>query len=300
VDAASLEAKRAIEAIVMVADQPADPRLLAQLIEIPAARVDELCQLLAAEYLAENRGFELVRLAGGWRFQSVGELAPYVERFVLTGQSARLSAAALETLAIVAYKQPISRAQVAAIRGVSVDGVMRTLQQRGYISELARDPGPGQAVLFGTTSLFLERLGLDSLNDLPALGEFVPSAEVVEALEAGLRFDEGPGEDVTPQEFDLENREESRDETAPEPSAHAIDARAIDERAVNAEMQSERTETAPDEVMIDLGPLEALDILADDPAATDGPILDGPEQEAPEKEAPEQGGPAQEPHPDGH
>ena len=131
----------------------------------------------------------LVKVAGGYRFQSHPDLAAYVERFVLEGQSARLSAAALETLAIVAYKQPISRAQVAPIRGVNVDGVMRTLEQRGYIAEVARDPGPGQAVLFGTTPLFLERLGLDSLDDLPPLAEFVPGADVVEALEAGLRVD---------------------------------------------------------------------------------------------------------------
>ena len=107
---------------------------------------------------------------------------------MLEGQSARLSAAALETLAIVAYKQPLSRAQVAAIRGVDVDSVMRTLQQRGYIEEVARDPGPGQAVLFGTTRQFLEKLGLDSLEQLPPLGDFVPGPEMVEALEAGLRI----------------------------------------------------------------------------------------------------------------
>ena len=115
------------------------------------ARVEELCAELAAAYEADDRGFVLARVAGGYRFQSHPDLAPYVERFVLEGQSARLSAAALETLAIVAYKQPVSRAQVAAIRGVNVDGVMRTLQQRGYIEEVGRDPGPGQAVLYGTT-----------------------------------------------------------------------------------------------------------------------------------------------------
>jgi segregation and condensation protein B len=128
-----------------------------------------------------------VRVAGGYRYQSAPDMAPYVERFVTEGQTARLSAAALETLSIVAYKQPVSRAQVSAIRGVNVDGVMRTLQQRGYIDEVGRDPGPGQAVLYGTTSLFLEKLGLDSLSELPPLGEFVPGAEVVEALEHGLR-----------------------------------------------------------------------------------------------------------------
>jgi segregation and condensation protein B len=132
-------------------------------------------------------------VAGGYRFASHPDLAPYVERFVLEGQSTRLSGAALETLAIVAYKQPVSRVQVSAIRGVDADGVLRTLVQRGYVAEVARDPGPGQAVLYGTTPTFLERLGLDSLADLPPLGEFVPGAEVVEALEQGLRL---PDEDV--------------------------------------------------------------------------------------------------------
>jgi segregation and condensation protein B len=181
------ETRRAIEAIVMVADEPADPRLLAQLLEVSPDVVDAVCAELAAEYAADRRGFELVKVAGGWRFQSHADLSPYVERYVLSGQTARLSAAALETLAIVAYKQPISRAQVSAIRGVNVDAVMRTLQQRGYIAELARDPGPGQAILFGTTSAFLEKLGLNGLDELPALGEFVPGSDVLEALERGLR-----------------------------------------------------------------------------------------------------------------
>ena len=176
----------------MVADRPVELHLLAQLLEVSPDRVDELCAELTAAYEAEDRGFALVKVAGGYRFQSHPDLAAYVERFVLEGQSSRLSAAALETLAIVAYKQPISRAQVSAIRGVDVDGVMRTLQQRGYIDEIARDAGPGQAVLFGTTEAFLEKMGLYSLDDLPALGEFVPDARVVEALEAGLRPDPLP------------------------------------------------------------------------------------------------------------
>jgi len=189
------ETERAIEAIVMVADAPVDPQLLAQLLEISPQRVAELCTALAESYESEQRGFSLIRVAGGYRFQSHPDQAPYVERYVLEGQTARLSAAALESLSIVAYKQPISRAQVAAIRGVNVDGVMRTLQQRGYIDEVARDPGPGQAVLFGTTSAFLERLGLDSLDELPALADFVPGADVVEALEHGLRADPPVGAD---------------------------------------------------------------------------------------------------------
>ena len=181
------ETTQAIEAILMVAEDPVPAQLLAQLLEVPPATIDEACRELAASYEAQGRGFQLSKVAGGYRFQSHPEQAPYVERFVLEGQSSRMSAAALETLAIVAYKQPISRAQMAAIRGVNVDGVVRTLEQRGYIEEIARDPGPGQAILFGTSRLFLEKLGLDSVDDLPPLGQFVPSADIVEQLEAGLR-----------------------------------------------------------------------------------------------------------------
>ncbi len=236
-DIAASEARRAIEAIVMVSDEPANPRLLAQLIEISPARVDEICAELAAEYDADGRGFALVRVAGGWRFQSHPELSPYVERFVLTGQSARLSAAALETLSIVAYKQPISRAQVGAIRGVNVDGVMRTLEHRGYIAELSRDPGPGQAVLFGTTSVFLERLGLDSLDELPSLGDFVPSAAVIEALESGLRLSD---EDLADEEL-----------VATEPAAEPIDQQVADDTIDLSEREP-------------IVGLEALEVLADD------------------------------------
>ena len=129
------------------------------------------------------------RVAGGYRFQSHPDQAPWVERFVVDGQSSRLTAAALETLAIVAYKQPVSRAQLSAIRGVDVETVVRTLQQRGYIGEVTRDSGPGNAILYGTTREFLERMGLDDIGQLPPLGEFVPGPEVVEALERGLRSD---------------------------------------------------------------------------------------------------------------
>lgn len=171
----------------MVADQPVEPHLLAQLLEVSPGRIEEICAEISSEYESEDRGFQLVRVAGGYRFQSHPDLAPYVERFVLEGQSARLSAAALETLAIVAYKQPVSRAQIGAIRGVNADGVIRTLLSRGYITEVGRDPGPGQAVLYGTTQLLLERLGLDRIEELPPLAQFVPGAEIMEALESSLR-----------------------------------------------------------------------------------------------------------------
>ena len=185
----SAESRRALEAIIMVTDSPLEAQMLAQLTEQTVEQVESQLTELAAEFEQQERGFQLAHVAGGWRFQSHPMMAPYVERFVLEGQSAKLSAAALETLAIVAYKQPLSRAQIAAIRGVSVDSVVRTLEQRGYIGEVARDPGPGQAVLFGTTPLFLERLGINSISDLPSVAEFVPGADVVEALEHGLRVD---------------------------------------------------------------------------------------------------------------
>ena len=185
----SADIKRALEAIIMVADTPVPTDMLAQLTGLHADRVDAILVELGAEYARDERGFQLVRVAGGWRYQSHPDQAPYIEQFVLEGQSAKLSAAALETLAIVAYKQPISRAQIASIRGVGVDSVVRTLEQRGYIGEVARDPGPGQAVMFGTTPEFLMKMGLDSLSQLPSIADFVPGADVVEALEIGLRVD---------------------------------------------------------------------------------------------------------------
>ena len=164
--------------------------MLAQLLEISVAGVEVALADLAES--CDGRGFVLERVAGGYRFASHPDCAPYVERFVLAREPVRLSGAALETLGIIAYKQPVSRAQIAAIRGVNVDGVVRTLQRRGLVEEVARDPGPGNAVLFGTSGLFLESLGLDSLADLPPLGEFVPDAEVTESLDAALRGGERP------------------------------------------------------------------------------------------------------------
>lgn len=184
----SAEVVRALEGILLVAMEPVDPTLLAQLLEQPLAVVEGLCERLAMAYAEAGHGFQLVKVAGGYRFQSHPDVSAYVERFVLDSQQARISSAALETLAIIAYKQPLSRQQVASIRGVDPDAVMRTLQARGYITEVSRDDGPGQAILFGTTAMFLERLGLDSLSSLPPIADFVPPAEVVEALEQGLRI----------------------------------------------------------------------------------------------------------------
>lgn len=180
------ELGRAIEAVLMASAEPVEATMLAQLLEVPRTRIEAACDGLSAEYAASRRGFVLARVAGGYRYQTHPDLAEFVERFVLEGQQARLSAPALETLAIVAYKQPVSRAQLGAIRGVNVESVVSTLLERGYIEEVERDPGPGNAVLYGTTRAFLEHLGLNSLADLPPLNEFVPGREMVETLERTL------------------------------------------------------------------------------------------------------------------
>ena len=199
------EARRAIEAVVLAATEPIPTAVLAQLVELPTADVDALCQELADEYEAEGRGFALARVAGGYRYQTHPAAAAYVERFVLDAQHVRLSAPSLETLAIIAYKQPISRGQMSAIRGVNVEGTVNTLLQKGYVQEVGRDPGPGNAVLYGTTTFFLERLGMHSLSDLPPLGDFVPDASVVEALERGLHLSAVPGESTAAELAALED-----------------------------------------------------------------------------------------------
>ncbi|MDA8297114.1 MAG: SMC-Scp complex subunit ScpB [Actinomycetota bacterium] len=205
----------AIEAVLVVATEPVPAGLLAELLERPVERVEELLSGLGASYAAEGRGFEVVAIAGGWRLQSHPAYRGYVERFILDDAPHRLSPAALETLAIVAYKQPISRAQVAAIRGVNADGVMRLLSQRGYIAQVGRDEGPGQAVLFGTTPLFLERLGLAGIDELPPLQDFVPDAGTVELLEQVLRT--GPAATPADDPREDEEAEAGPDEVSPEP-----------------------------------------------------------------------------------
>ena len=167
------ELRMALEAILLVVDEPVGDVALAQVLETPREAVHACLEALAEEYAAAGRGFVLRHVAGGWRLYTAPEAAAYVERFVLEGQTARLSQAALETLAVIAYMQPVSRGRISAIRGVSVDGVMRTLQSRGLI-EQAGEEGPGGAALFRTTRLFLERIGVDSVTDLPDLAPLLP------------------------------------------------------------------------------------------------------------------------------
>ena len=178
---------RAIEAVLIAAVEPVPPGLLAELLELPVEQIESLCDELAESCRAHGRGFEVVRIAGGYRIQTHPDLASHVERFANVGVSSRLSAAALETLAIVAYKQPVSRAQISALRGVNVDGVVRLLEHRGYIAAVGRAAGPGQAVLYATTEAFLERLGLDRLDQLPPVEDLLPGPEALAELEEQMR-----------------------------------------------------------------------------------------------------------------
>ena len=162
-----------LEAIMLVADEPVPEVVIAQVLERPREEIAAALRQLAASYSAEGRGFDLREVAGGWRYYTREECAPIVERFVSDGQEVRLTQAALETLAVVAYRQPVSRARVSAVRGVNCDGVMRTLVLRGLVEESGADPDTG-AILFRTTGYFLERLGLPGLGELPELAPFLP------------------------------------------------------------------------------------------------------------------------------
>lgn len=174
----------AIEAILLIVDEPVSSTVLASVLSVPEAQVLATLNGLRADYDESARGFELREIAEGWRLYTREEFAPFVERFVLDGQQARLTQAALETLAVVAYRQPVSRSRVSAVRGVNVDGVMRTLLSRGLVEEAGSEESG--AVLYRTTSYFLERLGLQSLDQLPNLANFLPESTTIEDLEGEL------------------------------------------------------------------------------------------------------------------
>ena len=165
-----------LEALLLVTDEPVPSTVLAQVSGQPTLDVEQALTALAVDYRDQDRGFELRPVAGGWRLYTRPDCAPYVERFLLDGQQARLTQAALETLAVVAYRQPVTRARIGAVRGVNVDGVVRTLLARGLIADAGQDPDSA-ATLFRTTPLLLERLGLRSLDDLPALAPLLPELD---------------------------------------------------------------------------------------------------------------------------
>jgi segregation and condensation protein B len=178
-EVAVADLRPALEAILMIADEPLDSITLASAVGYPVDEVVGALQTLAEEYAGQGRGFDLRNVAGGWRYYTRDEFAAVVEAFVLDGQQARLTQAALETLAVVAYKQPVSRARVSAIRGVNVDGVMRTLLSRALVEEAGSDHETG-ANLYRTTAYFLERIGITSLDELPELAPFLPDMDDLE------------------------------------------------------------------------------------------------------------------------
>jgi segregation and condensation protein B len=183
------ELRRMIEAVLFVAEEPVPASELAQLLEAPLAEVVERLAELASSYEEEGRGFVLREVGGGYRLFSHPDAAPFLERFAAEHRTSKLTQAALETLAVIAYRQPVSRSHIAEVRGVSPDSALRTLLARGLVAEVGRDSGPGLAILYGTTPLFLERLGLNALSDLPPLADLMPAPEEVERMESGL----GPG-----------------------------------------------------------------------------------------------------------
>ncbi|MGB3187161.1 MAG: SMC-Scp complex subunit ScpB [Ornithinimicrobium sp.] len=172
-----------VESVLMVIDEPVAASVLAAALEVPTSEVDQVLAQLSQEFDDQQRGFMVRCYAGGWRIYSRSECAPAVERFLLGGQQARLSQAALETLAVVAYRQPISRARISAVRGVSVDGVVRTLMARGLIREVVSNE-PRAATLFATTDVFLQRMGINDLDELPALAPYLPTSDVLDDLAA--------------------------------------------------------------------------------------------------------------------
>lgn len=179
----------ALEAVLMVADEPIAAVRLATVMALPTARVEALLDELAAEYRGERggrpRGFEVRRVGDGWRIYSAPAYADVVGRFVLEGQTARLTQAALETLAVIAYRQPVTRGQVSAVRGVNVDGVVRTLTTRGLVAEVGTDPSSG-AVLYQTTGYFLERMGLSNLDEMPPLAPYLPDIDSFEGVDQAI------------------------------------------------------------------------------------------------------------------
>lgn len=189
-----MDTEAILEAILFVAEQPIPAAELAALLEVPLTDVQGTLEAMQARRAAEG-GLVLRTVGGGWRLYTRPEARPYLERFAASARSTRLSAAALETLAVVAYRQPVSRGQVSEIRGVDSERVLQTLESRGMIAEVGRAPGAGQAVLYGTTPTFLEKLGIDGLDELPPLADHVPPAEVVDALERPFRPEAAPSSD---------------------------------------------------------------------------------------------------------
>jgi segregation and condensation protein B len=302
-DAPTLEAgalRPGLEAILFLADEPVEVEVLGEVLGHPAAEVTEVLEALAAEYATAGRGIEVRRAAGGWRMYSAALARPALERWALAGRTGRLTQAALETLAVIAYKQPISRQEISEIRGVNADGAVRSLVARGFVVDVGRHDGPGQAVLYGTTPTFLERLGLDTLDELPPLTEFLPEApapdepelgalrEVRRRLAAGGDLEATAPDPSTNTGPDADPDED--DHALPPPSAGVGEGRA------DADMDelTDRLEQAARSAVDQLRQAVAANETADDPEADD-PEADDRADQAVDEAATDGPGPAREP-----
>lgn len=188
-----MEDLAALEAVLFVTEAPVPTRELAEVLELPASRVEELLEELGRQMVERDAGLVLRSTAGGWRLYSHPDAYPYLERFSSSATARKLSSAAMETLAVVAYRQPVSRSQIAEIRGVDSDSAVRTLERFGFIEEKERLDIPGNPAVYQTSELFLEKMGLNDLSELPPLADHVPPAGFVDTLEESLR----PGSDLS-------------------------------------------------------------------------------------------------------
>lgn len=193
----TVETRAALEAVLFVATDPLPESELAGLVELSKAQVRKELEALGSDLDERGSGLVLRNVGGGWRLYTRPEARPFLERFAQSARASRLSKAALETLAVVAYRQPVTKAQVSELRGVDAESALQTLEDRGLIEETGRLSGPGQAVLFSTTDLFLEKTGLHNLDELPPLADYVPPPDVVEALERPFRSPEPPSSEST-------------------------------------------------------------------------------------------------------
>lgn len=190
-----IDTRATLEAVLFVATEPLPEAELAGLVELSKPQVRKELETLASDLEERGSGLVLRNVGEGWRLYTRPEARPFLEKFAQSARASRLSKAALETLAVVAYRQPATKAQVSEIRGVDAETALQTLEERGLIEESGRLPGPGQAVLYSTTPLFLEKTGLKDLEELPPLADYVPPPDVVEALEKPFRSPEQPSSD---------------------------------------------------------------------------------------------------------
>ncbi len=234
----------AVEALLFVSDEPVAATHLAEILDTTPSRMDEVLTLLKAEYEEEERGMQLREVAGGWRFFTHPAYHDAIEKYIISWDTRKLSQAALEALAVIAYHQPVTRAGVNAVRGVNSEGVISSLVEKGLVRELGRDDGPGNAILYGTTRTFLEKFGLKNIDELPPLEDFAPDEESKELIRERLSSNRRQVEGVDPVSLDDVDEDEMDDaELQVTDEAGAVQVEEVDvgddERVDDAEAMSQ-------------------------------------------------------------